>query len=96
MQVALAEQFQNRGVVGVDLSGNPTVGEWRTWEPALARARQVRPVHARASRQNSYINNVLSRPAIGAAPVDALLCGNRPERGHLHRLIVESSDMMRI
>ena len=37
MDLALA--LRGRGVVGVDLSGNPSVGEWATWEPALRRAK---------------------------------------------------------
>jgi adenosine deaminase len=39
--VALAEQLRAGGapVVGVDLCGNPAVGEWATWAPALERAR---------------------------------------------------------
>lgn len=38
--VKLAAEFQKQGVVGIDLSGNPTVGSWDTWEPALRDARQ--------------------------------------------------------
>lgn len=41
MQVELAIKHQGRGVVGVDLSGNPTVGTWETWRPALQRAKDV-------------------------------------------------------
>lgn len=38
MQLALA--LRPGGiVVGIDLSGDPTRGEWTTWEPALAAAR---------------------------------------------------------
>jgi adenosine deaminase len=39
--VELAARYMDRGVVGIDLSGNPTVGEWSTWLPALKRARQL-------------------------------------------------------
>ena len=42
VQVQLAREFAARGVAGVDLSGNPTVGEWQAWRPALEAARQVR------------------------------------------------------
>lgn len=37
--VSLAISYQEAGVVGVDLSGDPTQGHWETWAPALARAR---------------------------------------------------------
>jgi adenosine deaminase len=39
--VEIAHQLQDRGVVGVDLSGNPSEGSWQTWLPALQRARAV-------------------------------------------------------
>ncbi|KAI3440134.1 uncharacterized protein J3R85_003741 [Psidium guajava] len=38
--VELALEMRDLGVVGVDLSGNPTVGEWDTFLPALSFARQ--------------------------------------------------------
>lgn len=39
--VKLAAELQGQGVVGVDLSGNPTVGLWDSWEPALREARRL-------------------------------------------------------
>ena len=39
--LALAEKFQGRGVAGLDLSGNPTLGCWSTWKPALDAARKA-------------------------------------------------------
>ncbi|GIL72575.1 hypothetical protein Vretifemale_2905 [Volvox reticuliferus] len=37
--VQLAARYKCRGVVGVDLSGNPYVGSWASWSEALAVAR---------------------------------------------------------
>ncbi|KAK9852140.1 hypothetical protein WJX84_011111 [Apatococcus fuscideae] len=37
--VTLAQQYHSRGVSGLDLSGNPTLGSWTTWRPALDAAR---------------------------------------------------------
>ena len=39
--VQLAAELQAEGIVGVDLSGNPTVGSWDSWEPALREARRL-------------------------------------------------------
>eukprot|EP00271_Cylindrocystis_brebissonii_P020797 TRINITY_DN7072_c0_g1_i4.p1 TRINITY_DN7072_c0_g1~~TRINITY_DN7072_c0_g1_i4.p1 ORF type:complete len:345 (-),score=37.17 TRINITY_DN7072_c0_g1_i4:143-1177(-) len=38
--VRLAVEYRDRGVVGVDLSGNPACGKWATFAPALLLARQ--------------------------------------------------------
>ena len=38
--VELAAQHMHRGVVGIDLSGNPSIGALDTWLPALKLARQ--------------------------------------------------------
>ncbi|XP_004293272.1 PREDICTED: adenosine deaminase-like protein isoform X1 [Fragaria vesca subsp. vesca] len=38
--VNLALEMSDLGVVGIDLSGNPTVGEWTTYLPALKFARE--------------------------------------------------------
>ncbi|KAI5656817.1 hypothetical protein M9H77_25610 [Catharanthus roseus] len=38
--VNLALQMKHLGVVGIDLSGNPTIGEWRTFLPALRFAKE--------------------------------------------------------
>lgn len=39
--VDLALKYRHRGVVGIDLSGNPSVGTFDTWRPALQRAKQA-------------------------------------------------------
>eukprot|EP00850_Spirogloea_muscicola_P001660 SM000006S19425 [mRNA] locus=s6:588855:599099:- [translate_table: standard] len=40
--VRLADEYRDRGVAGVDLSGNPSVGNWSTFLPALLWAREHR------------------------------------------------------
>ncbi|PWN19483.1 putative adenosine deaminase [Microstroma glucosiphilum] len=37
--VNLALRHRSQGVIGIDLSGDPTLGQWSNWEPALRRAR---------------------------------------------------------
>ncbi|XP_006658069.1 N6-mAMP deaminase [Oryza brachyantha] len=39
--VNLAMEMKDQGVIGIDLSGNPVVGEWETYLPALERAKQL-------------------------------------------------------
>lgn len=39
--VELAEKYHSQGVVGIDLSGNPAVGKWDAWVPALEQARSA-------------------------------------------------------
>ncbi|KAF6162925.1 hypothetical protein GIB67_021074 [Kingdonia uniflora] len=39
-EVRLALEMKNLGVVGIDLSGNPAVGEWSTFLPALEFAKE--------------------------------------------------------
>lgn len=38
--IELARDMKNLGVAGIDLSGNPSVGEWETYLPALRFARE--------------------------------------------------------
>ncbi|KAN0060473.1 alpha tubulin suppressor [Thecaphora frezii] len=37
----LALRYRGQGVVGIDLSGDPTKGEWEDWLPALQRAKEA-------------------------------------------------------
>ncbi|CCF48158.1 uncharacterized protein UHO2_00487 [Ustilago hordei] len=39
--VDLAHRYLNRGVVGIDLSGDPTKGQWSDFEPSLIHARPL-------------------------------------------------------
>lgn len=39
--VNLAMEMRDQGVVGIDLSGNPVVGEWETYLPALQHAKEL-------------------------------------------------------
>eukprot|EP01025_Chloroclados_australasicus_P036523 TRINITY_DN3724_c2_g1_i1.p1 TRINITY_DN3724_c2_g1~~TRINITY_DN3724_c2_g1_i1.p1 ORF type:complete len:345 (-),score=29.42 TRINITY_DN3724_c2_g1_i1:819-1853(-) len=37
--VELAQKYKQQGIVGIDLCGNPTMGNWETWLPALQLAK---------------------------------------------------------
>ncbi|TVT98020.1 hypothetical protein EJB05_56737 [Eragrostis curvula] len=39
--VNLAMEMKDQGVIGIDLSGNPVVGEWETYLPALQHAKEL-------------------------------------------------------
>ncbi|XP_037483745.1 N6-mAMP deaminase-like [Triticum dicoccoides] len=39
--VNLAMEMKDQGVIGIDLSGNPVVGEWETYLPALEHAKEL-------------------------------------------------------
>ncbi|CAD6222739.1 unnamed protein product [Miscanthus lutarioriparius] len=39
--VNLAMEMKDQGVIGIDLSGNPVVGEWETYLPALQHAKNL-------------------------------------------------------
>ncbi|KAF6999626.1 hypothetical protein CFC21_015626 [Triticum aestivum] len=39
--VNLAMEMKDQGVIGIDLSGNPVVGEWETYLPALEHAKDL-------------------------------------------------------
>lgn len=39
--VELALRYRGQGVIGVDLSGDPTKGHWSLWLPALTRAKEA-------------------------------------------------------
>ncbi|OEL30971.1 hypothetical protein BAE44_0008010, partial [Dichanthelium oligosanthes] len=39
--VNLALEMKDQGVIGIDLSGNPVVGEWETYLPALQHAKEL-------------------------------------------------------
>ncbi|KAH7293814.1 hypothetical protein KP509_28G043800 [Ceratopteris richardii] len=61
--VQLALDMQKFGIVGIDLSGNPRVGEWKTFMPALKLAReQGLPItlHCGEVPNTSEVQNMLA------------------------------------
>jgi adenosine deaminase len=38
--IGIAAELKLQGIVGIDLSGNPSIGQWATWLPALQAARR--------------------------------------------------------
>ncbi|MCO5592069.1 hypothetical protein L7F22_046063 [Adiantum nelumboides] len=61
--VQLALDMRNLGVIGIDLSGNPRVGDWNTFVPALKLAReQGLPItlHCGEVPNQSEVQNMLS------------------------------------
>lgn len=82
--VELAAQMQSHGVVGVDLSGNPSIGQWDTWEPALQHARTL------GLKITLHCGEVQNSPEILA------MLAFRPERlGHVCTLNDEEMEVLR-
>eukprot|EP00955_Chlamydomonas_euryale_P053713 355589-Chlamydomonas_euryale.AAC.8 len=86
--VELAAKFPG-DVVGIDLSGNPTVGAWATWAPALARARALGlrvTIHAAEVPSPAEADAMLAFGAdrlghcccLSSAQADALLAAQTP------------------